>query len=283
MIGGQAVIEGVMFRSARSLVVAVRTPGGEISVRGERIRPLRHRFPPLRKPFLRGIAVLIESIHLGTKALIASAEEASGGEAKGGSGSIALALLMSALLGVGLFIALPAFLAGKLAQGGWTFNLLDGLIRLAIFLAYIAFISTMPDIRRVFQYHGAEHKSINAYEAGDELTEERVMGYSTLHPRCGTSFILTVLVLSILIFSLAGRPESMAVRIGSRLALIPVVAGLSYEIIGFASKHRGNKLVDLAVAPGLLLQRLTTREPSRDQVRVALAALKELLSMEGER
>jgi uncharacterized protein YqhQ len=286
-VGGQAVIEGVMMRSRSHYVVAVRTPKGNISVKSERINSLGERFPLLKRPFLRGVLILIESLVIGMKALAYSAEEAvDENERKEGKGlggfAMTATFLVSIILGVGLFVVLPAFLAGELTDKGWAFNLIDGAIRLALFLGYILAISLMPDIRRVFEYHGAEHKSIYAYESGEELSEETAAKYSTLHPRCGTAFLLTVMVVGILVFSILGKPSSYLVRFGSRVVLIPLIAGISYEMIRFASKRAGNRFMRIMIAPGLFLQRLTTREPSPDQLQVAIRALKELIALEGE-
>ncbi len=286
-VGGQAVIEGVMMRSRSRYVVAVRTPKGDISIKSERINSSAERFPVLKKPLLRGIVVLIESLLIGVKALTYSAQEAieedEGKSEKGLSNfAMTLTLLVSFILGLGLFVIFPAFLAGKITDRGWAFNLIDGLIRLAMFFGYILVISLMPDIRRVFEYHGAEHKSIYAYESGEELSVESASKYSTLHPRCGTAFLLTVMIISILVFSILGKPSSYLIRFGSRIVLIPLIAGISYEVIRLASRRSQSRLMRIVIAPGLLLQRLTTREPSSDQLQVAISALKELIKSEGE-
>jgi len=284
-VGGQAVIEGVMMRSRSRYVVAVRTPKGDISIKSERINSPAERFPVLKKPLLRGIVVLIESLLIGMKALTYSAQEAiEEDERKGEKGlsnfAMTLTLLISFVLGLGLFVILPAFLAGEVTDKGWAFNLIDGFIRLVMFFGYILAISLMPDIRRVFEYHGAEHKSIYAYESGEELSVENASKYSTLHPRCGTAFLLTVMVVSILVFSILGKPSSYFIRFGSRVVLIPLIAGISYEVIRLASKRSQSGIMRIVIAPGLLLQRLTTREPSSDQLQVAISALKELVRSE---
>jgi len=284
-VGGQAVIEGVMMRSRSRYVVAVRTPRGDISIKSEKINSPAERFPVLKKPLLRGIVVLIESLLIGMKALTYSAQEAiEEDERKGEKGlsnfAMTLTLLISFVLGLGLFVILPAFLAGEVTDKGWAFNLIDGFIRLVMFFGYILAISLMPDIRRVFEYHGAEHKSIYAYESGEELSVENASKYSTLHPRCGTAFLLTVMVVSILVFSILGKPSSYFIRFGSRVVLIPLIAGISYEVIRLASKRSQSGIMRIVIAPGLLLQRLTTREPSSDQLQVAISALKELVRSE---
>lgn len=284
-IGGQAVIEGVMMRAPRSLVVAVRKPNQEIVVLREKIIPLKEKFPPFKLPILRGLAVLIESLVLGMKALAYSANQAvdpdESNSSKGmNSFTIGITILFSFALGIGLFVILPERLASLVSDQGFIFNIVDGFIRLAVFFLYVFAISRSKSIARVFEYHGAEHKSIHTYEAGEELTDENVLKKSMLHPRCGTAFLLTVMVIGILVFSIFGKPESILVRIGTRLLLIPLIAGISYEIIKLASKKRNIMLTQLIMKPGLWLQRLTTREPSRDQVQVAIQSLKEVLDME---
>jgi len=284
-IGGQAVIEGVMMRAPNSFVIAVRKPDREIAVRREKLKPLKEKFPPLKLPILRGFAVLIESLVLGMKALTYSAnmalEESNETPSKGMGGfAMTATALLSIVLGIGLFVIIPERLANLVSERGLIFNLVDGVIRLAIFLIYIAAISRIKQIARVFEYHGAEHKSIHAYEAGEELTEENALKYSPLHPRCGTAFLLTVMVISIFVFSLFGKPDPVLVRIGIRLIFIPLIAGVSYEIIKLASRKRNHIITKIIMSPGLWLQRLTTREPSIDQIQVAIRSLEEVLAME---
>jgi uncharacterized protein YqhQ len=286
-IGGQAVIEGVMMRAPTSIVIAVRRPDREIVIRRERLTPLKERFLPFKWPVLRGIAVLVESLVWGMKALTYSANQAmetdNGDSPKEMGGfTIAVTILLSIALGVGLFVILPERLANLVSERGFIFNIADGIIRLAVFFLYVLVISRSKYIARVFEYHGAEHKSIHTYEAGEELTEENALKYSPLHPRCGTAFLLTVMVVSIIVFSIFGKPESIFVRIGTRLALIPFIAGVSYEIIKLASKKRNRRFMRLITLPGLWLQRLTTREPSKDQIQVAIRSLEEVLAMEAE-
>ena len=286
-VGGQAVIEGVMMRAPTSLVIAVRKPDNEIIVRREKLIPLKDRFSPFKLPVLRGIAVLVESLVWGMKALTYSANQAveTSGEDSSkemGGFTIAVTILLSIALGVGLFVIVPERLANLVSERGFIFNAADGVIRLAVFLAYVLVISRSRYISRVFEYHGAEHKSIHTYEAGEDLTEENALKYSPLHPRCGTAFLMTVMVVSILVFSIFGKPESIFVRIGTRLLLIPFIAGVSYEIIKLSSKKRNSRFMKLVMLPGLWLQRLTTREPSKDQIQVAIRSLKEVLAMETE-
>jgi len=286
-IGGQAVIEGVMMRAPTSIVIAVRRPDREIVIRRERLIPLKERFFPFKWPILRGIAVLVESLIWGMRALTYSANQAmetnDGNSPKEMGGfTVAVTVLLSIVLGVGLFVIVPERLANLISERGFIFNIADGVIRLAVFFAYVLVISRSKYIARVFEYHGAEHKSIHTYEAGEELTEENASKYSPLHPRCGTAFLLTVMVVSILVFSIFGKPESIFVRIGTRLVLIPFIAGVSYEIIKLASKNQDKRLMRLIMLPGLWLQRLTTREPSKEQIQVAIRSLEEVLAMEAE-
>lgn len=290
-VGGQAVIEGVMMRAPRSIAIAVRKPNDEIVVKKERLNPLGERYPILKWPILRGVVVLLESLVWGFKALTFSAnaavetpevppnQDVEKKEEIGGF-TLALTLIFSIVIGIGLFVVLPAWLSGLIAKKGLTFNIIDGVIRLALFLAYILAISRIGQIKRVFEYHGAEHKSIYAYEAGEELTVENVEKYSTLHPRCGTAFLLMVMFVSILVFAIFGKPPSLLVRFGTRILFIPLIAGISYELTRFASKKQDIWLMRILIAPGLLMQKLTTKKPTTEQLQVAIKALKEVLSME---
>ncbi|MBC8234610.1 DUF1385 domain-containing protein [bacterium] len=293
-VGGQAVIEGVMMRASKSLAIAVRKPNDEIIVKKERLYPLGERYPILKWPILRGVVVLLESLIWGFKALTFSANEAiemsevppnegvtnSKKKDEIGGFTLALTLIFSIGMGIGLFIVLPAWLSGLITEKGFTFNLIDGAIRLTLFLAYILVISRIGQIKRVFEYHGAEHKSIYAYEAGEELTVENADKYSTLHPRCGTAFLLMVMFVSILFFSIFGKPPSLLVRFGTRIIFIPLIAGISYELTRLASKKQDIWPMRILIAPGLLVQKLTTKKPSVEQLQVAIKALKEVLAME---
>jgi len=301
-VGGQAVIEGVMMRAPRSMTVAVRKPSGEIALKKDLLNPLADRYKVFKLPIVRGTVTLFSSLALGMKALNFSAncqleEEAKGEGAKDGKkaekpmSDLAVGLTMALSVGLGLllFFYLPLFLTQLMRNllpltqaSSLAFNLVDGVIRMAVFLIYIIGISQMKDIRRVFEYHGAEHKVIYAYEAGGELTVERARPFSTLHPRCGTSFLLIVMVLSIIVFSFVPKSAPFYMKALSRLVLIPVVAGLSYEFIKFSAKKMDNPLMRACVAPGLWLQRLTTREPSDEQLEVAIRALDEAILMEKE-
>ena len=280
-------------RAPTAIVIAVRKPDESIVIRREKLTPLKERFRPFGWPVVRGIAVLIESLVWGMKALTYSAnqaveledeEEKKPGKSSGEMGgfTIAITILISLALGIGLFVILPERLASWVTEKSYVFNIADGLIRLTVFLAYVLLISRIKHIARVFEYHGAEHKSIHAYEAGEELTEENALKHSPQHPRCGTAFLMTVMVVGILVFSIFGKPDSILVRIGTRLLLMPFIAGVSYEIIKLTSKKQDSRFVRLMMFPGLWLQRLTTREPSRDQIQVALRSLKEVLAMEAD-
>ena len=291
-IGGQAVLEGVMMRAPRSLAIAVRRPDGEISVKSEMVVPLSERFPIVKLPIVRGAVALFSSLIIGIQALNFSANEAlteDEGEGKGKEkeelSPWAMGGTMAVAFGFGilLFFIMPLYLTKLLIPviGGSNivFNLVDGAIRVSVFLLYIIGISRMPDIQRVFQYHGAEHKSIFTFEAGEELIVENVRKYSCLHPRCGTSFLLIVMLVSILIFSLIPKIWPFYLKGGARIVLLPVIAGVSYEILKWTAKHDGHALVKLLISPGLALQRLTTREPDDKQIEVAIRSMKVALEL----
>lgn len=282
--GGQAVMEGVMMRGSRALAVAVRQPDGKIVLHTEPLDPTIYTGPISKIPFLRALTSLWDTLVLGIRTLMWSAETALGPEEEVRfSGPIAWGTVaLSFALGIGLFFVGPLLLVGlvdRYIQSSFVSNLLEGVIRLAIFVGYIWIIGHIPDIRRVFAYHGAEHKTINAFESGAELTPSEVARYSTVHYRCGTAFLLSVMVISILIFSLLGRPP-MALRILSRIVLIPVVAGVAYEFIKWTNRHKGRPVIRAIAAPNLALQRLTTREPEPAMLEVAIAALNRVLEAE---
>lgn len=281
-VGGQAVIEGVMMRGKTHVAVAVRQPDGEISVDVRPVNSISDRYPILKKPFLRGVVSLVESLVMGMKALAYSAQVSGDEDEKLDSKEMALTIAVSAGLAILLFIVIPTwsmrFLTG-ITQDHMALNLAEGVLRMAIFLAYIAAISSMNDIQRVFQYHGAEHKTIYTYEAGLPLKVENVRPFSTLHPRCGTNFLMIVMLISMFIFTLLGWP-SLLERIASRIILMPVIAGVSYELIRYAGAHTDNPLVRIAITPGLLLQKLTTRQPDDSQIEVAIASLKAVVPPE---
>lgn len=281
-VGGQAVIEGVMMRGKTHVAVAVRQLDGEISVDVRPVNSISDRYPILKKPFLRGIVSLVESLVMGMKALAYSAQVSGDEDEKLDSKEMALTIAVSAGLAILLFIVIPTwsmrFLTG-ITQDHMALNLAEGVLRMAIFLAYIAAISSMNDIQRVFQYHGAEHKTIYTYEAGLPLKVENVRPFSTLHPRCGTNFLMIVMLISMFIFTFLGWP-SLLERIASRIILMPVIAGVSYELIRYAGAHTDNPLVRIAITPGLLLQKLTTRQPDDSQIEVAIASLKAVVPPE---
>ena len=280
-IGGQAVIEGVMMRAGNVWTVAVRNTAKDIVIKRENVRSLPK---PLKLPVLRGVVALAQSLSIGIRALLYSAEASGHEEESPSSASLFFTVLVAFIIGIGLFLLLPLYATkllgivfGSINNSSLIFNLVDGVIRVAVFLAYILSISMSGEIRRIFEYHGAEHKAVHAYEAGETLTPENAGKYSTLHPRCGTSFLIIVMLMSILIFSLIPKDWHFAGKFLSRLVLIPLIAGLSYEFIKISSKKMKNPFIRLAAAPGLYLQKLTTGEPSHEQLEVAIRALKEVL------
>jgi len=275
--GGQAVLEGVMMRGPQGYAVAVRREDGRISTRYTERPSVSKRFPLLGLVFIRGTAVLVDSLVVGIDSLLYSANEAVGEDEQLSAGESALAMVIALVAAVGLFMLLPTVAAGPLAGLGASpvvINLAEGFLRLGILVTYVWAIGHMPDIRRVYQYHGAEHKVINAYSDTGRVSASAAAAYETAHPRCGTSFLLFVVVVSVAVFSLLGWPN-IWLRIASRLAFLPVVAGLAYETIRLGDRSK-SPLVRWLVAPGLWLQRLTTREPDEDQLEVAAAALKAL-------
>src|SRR5438067_4992690 len=287
-VGGQAVLEGVMMRGPRHWAVAVRKPDGEIANVAKTIDPLMARHWTLRLPIVRGVVALGESLTIGFRALSVSANYAAAEEAEGdtepaeiGRWALAFAFLVAIGFAVMIFKVGPALLTDLLpiSSGGW-FVLVEGLVRVSVFVVYLTLLSFIPSLRRVFQYHAAEHKAINAYEAGDELTPENAQRHSLIHPRCGTAFLLWVMVVSVFVYALLGRPAWYWLIV-SRIVLLPVIAGIAYELIRFAGKHSDNRILMTLLAPGLWLQRLTTREPSLDQLEVSIKALREVLDLEG--
>jgi uncharacterized protein YqhQ len=279
--GGQAVIEGVMMRGQKSMAVAVRDPSGEIVLHSEPLSGLIYDSAWRKVPFVRGLLMLWDTLVLGTRTLMYSANIALAEEEVAFSTpAITATLVFSLGVGVGLFFVLPLLLVGlvdRFITSDILSNLLEGLIRLAILLSYLAVIGLVPDVKRVFAYHGAEHKTIDAFESGAPLKPEDVSNYSTAHTRCGTSFLLIVAVVSVVLFAFLGRPP-LVWRIISRIALVPVIAAVSYELIRFSANHAGNPFVRAFVAPSLALQRLTTREPEESMLEVAIAALRPVLA-----
>lgn len=302
-VGGQAVIEGVMMRAPNALAIAVRRPNGEVAVKEDVWISLSQRLRFLKWPLIRGSVVLIETLINGLQALSFSANQAMDeprGKPAEKLSSWTISLVMGAAFGIGLvfFVVLPHYLTGFLGHFGgrelgvesvW-FHLVDGGIKVLFFVGYIYLIAQMKDIRRIFQYHGAEHKCIYAYEAGEELTVANARKYSTLHPRCGTAFLLIVFVVSILLFSAIfpflprfpslGKGLSNLIYIGIKLPLLFPIAGCAYELIKWSGKRPDHPLLKIVIAPGLWLQRLTTRPPSDDQIEIALRALQGALRLE---
>ncbi len=302
--GGQAVIEGVMMRGPKDFAVAVRRASGEIVTTCEKVDSTIGRFKWLDKPFLRGTLALIDALALGIKALKYSAEiamqDATGDETQGsavnvpgtndaknsnrvGDVAVGATMIIGLALGIALFMLLPILIVKPLKASyglvGWQAAISEGLVKIAIFVLYVTAISLLKDIRRVFQYHGAEHKTINAYEANEELTVENVLRYSKVHVRCGTSFILVVLITSIVVFMFISW-KSIFLRFLYKLLLLPVVAGVAYEVIRFAGKHKDCRLSGLLVWPGLLMQKITTREPEPEMIEVAIESLQCVLEAE---
>ncbi len=287
-IGGQAVLEGVMMRGPHNWAVAVRKPDGEIAHVAKSIDPLAARHRALRLPVVRGVVALGESLAIGFRALSVSANYAAQDAAEGdgepveiGRWALAFAFLVAIGFAVMIFKVGPALLTDLLPiSNGSYFVLVEGLVRVAVFVAYLTVLSFIPSLRRVFEYHAAEHKAINAYEAGEELTPEAAQRYSLIHPRCGTAFLLWVMVVGVFVYALLGRPAWYWLIV-SRIALLPVIAGIAYELIRFAGRHAENRVLMTLLAPGLWLQRLTTRQPTLDQLEVSIRALREVLELEG--
>jgi uncharacterized protein YqhQ len=283
--GGQALIEGVLMRGRDAIAVAFRHPDGRIVWASEPLRSGPHGWRLAKAPLVRGLVVLYETLVIGTKWLIRSANlQASGEGVELGRGSVVLMLAITLGLGIGVFFLLPLWVASVAAsnvQAGWVQQLLEGLVRVAIFLGYLALIARAPDIRRVFEYHGAEHMTIHALEAGDPLTIGAIRRYPTAHPRCGTEFLVVVIILSILLFSLVGRQDA-AIMVGSRIVLIPVIAALGYELLRFGARYRANPIVRAIMAPGILVQMITTKQPSDDQIEVAIVSMEQALAADGE-
>lgn len=290
-MGGQAVIEGVMMRSASKWAVAVRSPEGEIVVKEESWTPVAKKFPLLRLPIMRGAVVLFEALILGIKALNFSADIAASEEEKEKSGDkkepskfmqnlyIFLTIGFSFSVGLLLFFYLPLVLTEMMGiENKILFNVVDGILRVGAFLIYLYAISRWKEIKRVFEYHGAEHKTIFAYEDEKALDWCNIEPYTTFHPRCGTSFILVLMLVSILVFMFLGKPTNISERL-IRMAFIPLIGGISYELIRLSDRYSENPLVKALIAPGLWMQRITTRPPDESQVQVAVVALESALGI----
>ena len=282
--GGQALIEGVLMRGRNAIAVAFRHPDGHIVWAAEPLNTGPHGWRLAGAPFVRGLVVLYETLVIGTKWLIRSANVQVGEDEELGKGTIALMLGFTLLIGLGIFFLLPLVIAtfttasveGDLAQ-----HLVEGLVRVALFLGYLALISRAPDIARVFQYHGAEHMTIHALESGNPLTTANVRRYPTAHPRCGTEFLVVLIALSIIAFSLVGKREPL-VMVGSRIVLIPVLAAVGYEVLRWGAKHRANPIVKAVMWPGILVQMITTKQPTDDQIEVAIVSMEQALAADGE-
>ena len=288
-IGGQAVLEGIMMRGPESYSLAVRKSDGEIAVDVKPYRSFSERKNLNKVPIVRGVINFVESLYIGIKTLMNSseyfAEDESDEEdtetAGDGKGYLVVTLIISLAFAIGLFVLLPSFLAGlllKVTEYQWVANLTEGILRLVIFIVYIALISRMEDIKRTFMYHGAEHKTINCLEAGDDLTPENVLKHTRFHKRCGTSFVFIVMIISIIVFMFV-RTDVMWLRLLSRILLIPVIAGLSYEVLQYAGRHE-NSCSRILSAPGLWVQRLTTKEPDLAMAEVAIRAVEEVIDVQ---
>src|SRR5205814_3275651 len=285
-VGGQAVLEGVMMRGPSNWAVAVRKPDGAIAQVHQPIASPMARHFIWRLPVVRGVIALGESLAIGFRALAISASYAAQQEGEEGEevateltrGQLFFAFAIAIGFAILLFKVSPALITDWIGINASWFVIVEGLIRVGIFIAYLTLISLFPDLRRVFQYHAAEHKAINAYEAGEELEPETVQRFSLIHPRCGTAFLLWVMVIAVFVFAFFGRPHWYWLIV-SRILLLPVIAGLAYELIRFAGRHQ-NRVVMTILAPGLWLQRLTTREPSLEQLEVSIRALREVLLLE---
>lgn len=282
--GGQAVIEGVMMRGAAGVAIAMRAPDENIVIHTESLSGI-YKSKLIKIPFLRGLVALWDALGLGTRALTISANTQTGEDEEIEGTALYLTLGLSLAVGIAIFFLTPA-LIGQLIEyvfktdmGAWLGNLGEGIIRLAFLVGYIWLIGRIPDVKRVFAYHGAEHKTINAFEAGAELTPTNVSKYSLEHPRCGTAFLLTLVVFSVLIFSLLG-PLPIGLRLASRILLIPVIAGIAYEYIRWTARHMDSSFVRAIVKPNLALQHLTTREPDLNMLEVSIAAFQAMREQE---
>jgi uncharacterized protein YqhQ len=286
--GGQALIEGVLMRGRDAIAVGIRHPDGGIVWQTEQLDSILHRNRFARAPFFRGLVVLYETLVIGTRWLMRSGSVAAAGEGvEMGRGAIAATLALTLAFAVGLFVLLPLFLANLSARATigpdqpFLQHVLEGLIRVGIFVGYLAVVSRAGEIQRVFRYHGAEHMTIHALEHDDPLVPERIRTYPTAHPRCGTEFLVVFVIVSIFVFSLLAG-QDLLVSIVGRLALVPVIAAVSYEVLRFGARHRGNLLLRWLFEPGIWLQRITTRQPDQGMIEVAIAAMQEALRINGE-
>jgi len=283
--GGQALIEGVLMRGRNAIAVAFRAPSGDIVWAEERIDTGFHGSRWARLPGVRGLVVLYETLVTGTRWLVRSASlAAADSEVELGRGAIALMLALTLVAGIGIFFLLPlliASLATSNTDSGVAQQFVEGLVRALIFVGYLLVVGRAPDVQRVFQYHGAEHKTIHALEAGDPLTTDAVRKYPTAHPRCGTEFLVIVIALSIIAFSLVGR-QSILVSVAARIVLIPVIAAVGYELLRIGGRHRSNPLIKAVMYPGILIQMITTKQPTDDMIEVAIVSMEQALLADGE-
>ena len=283
-VGGQAVIEGVMMRGKNFWSLAVRRPDKTISIKSFKNSSLTVNNKFLGFPFIRGVVNLIESMALGFRALSYSVNEATEEDIQFSKKEMTIAIIIAVIFAVGVFFVLPTLIGRSFSSyfpNTIVYNLMEGLVRILLFLGYILIISQLKDIKRIFQYHGAEHKTIQAYENDEEMKVENVRKYTTLHVRCGTSFLLIVMVVSIFVFALLGRPP-LLLRILYRVLLIPVISGISYELIKLAGKYSKHKIINIIFYPGLLLQKITTREPDDSQIEVAISSFNRVIKSEDE-
>jgi uncharacterized protein YqhQ len=285
LYGGQAVLEGVMMRGRDHWAVAVRRPDGGVHIESHVVKTVGTRYPFLKAPGLRGILALGQALSIGMRALSISAHQSSPEEERPTRGQMGISIAIAIVIFVGVFIVGPAALfgsfRGRFEGRGILLAVLEGLFRVGLFLGYLWLIGRMKDIRRVFQYHGAEHKTIAAYEHADELEPGRIDRYSTLHVRCGTNFLLLVMILTIFVFSLFGNPPILW-RIVSRIVAIPLIAALAYELLRLGAKFHHTLVMRALMAPGLWLQKITTKPPTVDQIEVAVASFNEVLRREAE-
>ncbi len=285
--GGQALIEGVLMRGRDAIAVAFRHPDGRIVWASEALDTGPHRWRLAKAPLVRGLIVLYETLVVGTRWLIRSANiQAAGEEGEGaelGGGSVAILLGVTMILGVGFFFVVPLLIAQAVTDNSGSLgqHLIEGLIKVGLFLGYLALVSRAPDIRRVFQYHGAEHMTIHALEAGDPLTTDAVRKYPTAHPRCGTEFLVVLIALSIFVFAIIGRQDRL-VGVVTRIVLIPVLAAVGYELLRWGARHRSNAIVKAIMWPGILVQLITTKRPTDDQIEVAIVSMEQALVADGQ-
>ena len=283
--GGQALIEGVLMRGRDAIAVAFRHPDGRIVWASEALDTGPHSWRFAKAPLVRGLIVLYETLIVGTRWLIRSANIQAAGEGlELGGGSVAILLGVTMVLGVGFFFVVPLLVAQAVTDNSGSLgqHLIEGLIKVGLFLGYLALVARAPDIRRVFEYHGAEHMTIHALEAGDPLTTDAVRKYPTAHPRCGTEFLVVLIALSILVFALIGRQDRL-VGVVTRIVLIPVLAAVGYELLRWGARHRSNPIVKAIMWPGILVQMITTKRPSDDQIEVAIVSMEQALVADGER